>query len=97
MKIVVLGDEMFCTAFRLAGVQDARVFSSPEQVEELMLEGDVGVVIAQEEVLASLPSRIAKAIESVPKPMFIGLSLKGKPTGESLDSLVKRALGVELK
>ena len=101
-KIVVVADGPTCTGFRLSGVQDAFKLqgkAAERKVEELIEEGEVGIVIINEKLLTSMDHRLRKTIDRIAKPVFIAVPDKNGPSAdvESLKEMVKRALGFELK
>jgi V/A-type H+-transporting ATPase subunit F len=101
-KIVVVADGPTCTGFRLAGVQEAFKLlgkAAERKVEELVEEGEVGIVIINEKLLTSMDHRLRKTIDRIAKPVFIAVPDKNGPSAdvESLKEMVKRALGFELK
>ena len=100
-KIVVVADGPTCTGFRLAGVQDTHKLEgrkAERKIEELVEEGEVGIVIINEKLLTTMDHRLKKTIDRIAKPVFIAVPDKNGPSAEveSLKEMVKRALGFEL-
>ncbi|RME79340.1 MAG: hypothetical protein D6769_02700 [Methanobacteriota archaeon] len=99
-KIVVLGSDFFCTAFKLAGISDtvrATEESIAKDVGELLEKEGVALIITEESLFSTIPNRLVKAIERRAKPIFVPISLDGKKRAENLEVLVKRVLGVDIK
>ncbi len=102
MKIVAIGTRLFSTGFKIAGLEDVTTVSSTsefeEKLEELLNNQEVGIILAEDEFLSSINWKLKKEIENRAVPVVVPVNVKGKEVvGESIDVLIKRALGFELK
>ena len=103
MKVVAVGSKEMCDGFRLAGVKELHYRESVKDidglVERLMAREDVGLIIMDDGAYSSLGRQLKKRIETVAKPSVVTLPNYGSRTveSESLEALVKRALGFELR
>jgi len=99
-KIIVIGDAAMVTGFRLAGITEAYVAEgrdAEKKLTELLSREDAGIIILSERVLALVDWRLKKRIESLAKPAVVGIPDKTGQSEdvESLNSMIKRALGFE--
>jgi V/A-type H+-transporting ATPase subunit F len=94
-SIAVIGEDEFTLGFRLAGVQ--KVFDKEnyqEQVQELVERDDLGIIVAEQEDLEELPTRVQNKVEESVDPVVVPLSEEGEATG--LNDKIKRVIGVDL-
>ena len=101
-KIIVIGDAAMVTGFRLAGVTEAYIAegkAAERKLAELLDRGNAGIVLVNESVLAWADWRIKKKMETLAKPVVVGIPDKFGPSAkiERLDTMIKRALGFDLK
>ncbi len=102
-KIVVVGDRDLCIGFGLAGVVEAHEIQDPSQVEariwSLMEREEVGLVIMYDEFLNHLTPKLKNKLQSVTRPVFVAVPGKkgADEKAESLQVLIKKAIGIELK
>jgi vacuolar-type H+-ATPase subunit F/Vma7 len=101
MKIVIIGRKNFIIGFQAAGFPDVYAINSQEEFNkkiEEFLSNNVGIVVCEDSFFSSLPVRLKKEIDRRAIPVFVPINPKGeKVVGESIDALMKRALGFELK
>lgn len=103
MKVVVVGSKEMCEGFKLAGVKELHYRESAGDmnvlVEGLMAREDVGLIIMDDSAYSSLGWQLKKRIELTAKPSVVTLPNYGSKSveSESLEALVKRALGFELR
>jgi V/A-type H+-transporting ATPase subunit F len=98
--IVVLGDSDTVLGFRLAGVLG--LVCDEVDCEEKFLQSvskeETQLVILQEELSKNFSFKTKRLVESLSKPVVISVSGKGASKGSnSLNALIKRAIGIELK
>lgn len=97
-KIIVAGRSLFCSAFKLAGVETIEIVNENEFLELLnRRKNDVSIIVVEEEVYREFSNKTKKMLANVLKPAVISLSLSGESEGESLEQLMKRALGITIK
>ncbi len=101
MKILALGDSLFCTAFKLGGLPDViPVELKEENVKAAMnsIGEGIGMVILQDKAFNLLHSKDKRAVENSTEPLFVIISLEGDEEAvEPIKAMVKRALGIEMK
>lgn len=100
-KIIVIGDSAMVMGFKLAGVTEAYVAegrAAEKKLSELVDRENAGIILVDESLLSIIDWRLKKKIESIAKPVVIGVPGKeGRPAkGERLGEMIKRALGFEL-
>ena len=102
MKITVFGDKLFCTAFKLGGIQDIIELDVVEKKEielktkEILIQKE-GIVIIQDKILMVLSSKLKNTVENSTTPLFVSINLEGKEKSEgSIRSLVKKVLGINI-
>ncbi len=103
MKIVAVGSKEICIGLRLAGVKE---FHHREDIKDMtgLVEGllkreDIGIIIIDDGSFSMLNWALKKRIETIAKPSIVAVPDYGSTTveSESLDVLVRRALGFDLK
>jgi len=92
--IIAVGDKIFCTAFKLVGIETYEVYDE-KAFNSVIDKGTI--IIVQEELYNSFSNNAKKMFSSMLKPSIISVSLSGIQTGESLEQLMKKALGVSIK
>lgn len=94
--IAAIGPEDFVLGFQLAGVQEIRS-TTPEtyadEIQSLITEPDVGIVIARNEDVQSLPSDLRTEVTESVEPVVIQL---GGGAGEGLRDKIRSAIGIDL-
>ncbi len=102
-KIIVIGDADTVLGFRLAGVTEAAVVETPEAgeaaVSQALAATDSGILIITQDVMATLPQKTQKHLQSIAKPAVVEVPGKkaAEAGGESIKVLIKKVMGVELK
>lgn len=94
-KIAVIGDSDFTTGFRLAGVQ--KIFGKEDyanRVQELVEREDIGILVAAQEDLEELPTRIRKPVEESVDPVVVPLSESG--TQDQINEKIKKVIGADI-
>ncbi|MEK6924511.1 MAG: V-type ATP synthase subunit F [Candidatus Micrarchaeota archaeon] len=100
-RIIVVGDADTASGFRLAGVGDARV--AGDDAEAIVLAAlaarDAGIIIVSEEVAARLSPKARRLLAESTKPVVVSVPSRSVSTSSStsLQELVKRAIGIDLK
>ncbi len=101
-KIAVVADGSTCTGFRLAGIEDVYPrtgIEAEQKIEELLDNSEIGIIIVNEKIMQDADWRLKKRIEKIAKPVVITVPDKDgelKEQGDSLKSLVKKALGFDI-
>lgn len=101
-NIAVVADNSTALGFRLAGLKQVYALdekAAEQKLAELIDNPDVGIIVMNENYLASIDHRLKKKIDRLAKPVIIAVPDKTGKTAveaESLKQLVKRALGLEL-
>jgi len=101
-KIVVYGHGPTVLGFRLIGIEGEVVDQAKEmekKIEEVLLNKNIGIVLVEESLFNKIDWRLKKRIENIASPVVLTVAgarpeERGK---ESLDMLIKKALGFELK
>ncbi len=103
-KIIVIGDHDTVVGFALAGVQET-IAATRQTCEEIFLKtiarSDAGIVIVQEDLTNAFSHKTVKVIETLARPVVVMVpgkaELLGAKKSGSIQELVKRAIGIELK
>ena len=97
MEIAVVGTPEFTLGFQLAGIS---TLYNPEGEEEsikvfrdLLNSKDVGIVVVDSAVLASLPERLRLQLSGSVSPTVLGI---GTDEDNTLRETIRRAIGVDL-
>lgn len=101
-KILVLGDAALVTGFSLAGIENTvQVKDSefPATFESYLTKSEFGIIVAPETYLAKLDWRTKKRLENLAYPVIVPMpDYSGKSVeGDQIKSMIKRALGFDLK
>lgn len=101
-KILVLGDAALVTGFSLAGIENTvQVKDSefPATFESYLTKSEFGIIVAPEAYLAKLDWRTKKRLENLAYPVIVPMpDYSGKSVeGDQIKSMIKRALGFDLK
>ncbi len=100
--IALIGDSALLAGFKLAGVQNLHLASSPAEAEAalgaLMADGTTGIIIIDEGLLEACDFRLKRKVEAAAKPVVVSVPGKHGPVEqtESLSKLIKRALGFDI-
>jgi len=95
-QVAVLGSQQFILGFQLAGLA---AFELPREkpeatIRELMGNQDIGLIIIQEESLASLHEDFNDMVTNSIEPVV--LTITEKDTNEEMRKLIKKSIGVDL-
>jgi len=97
MEIAAVGSPEFTLGFQLAGIS---TLFNPEDEEErikvfrnLLNSKDVGIVVVDSAVLASLPDRLRMQLSGSVSPTVLGI---GTEEDNTLRETIRRAIGVDL-
>jgi V/A-type H+-transporting ATPase subunit F len=100
-EIAVVGSPEFTTGFRLAGVRkfaevpdDEKGERLDETVEDLMADGDVGIVVMHDDDLDHLSRGVRADVETSVAPVVV--TLGGGAGSGGLRAQIKRAIGIDL-
>ena len=96
VNIAVLGNDEFIVGFQLAGIKDIiQVTNNPfNDMQEIKKRKEIGIVVLDEKIVENLDVHQKQEIENSVEPVFITLSTKAEQ--ESLKSLIKKSIGIEL-
>lgn len=99
--IVVIGDAVMTTGFRLAGVTDTHTVEDADVEKTLrsqMNREDAGLIIISDRNYETLSWKLKKHIEATAKPVVVPVPDRHGSVAqeESLRELVKRAMGLDL-
>ena len=103
MRVVALGSKEMVLGIRLTGIKEVyyreEVDDLNNLVESLLQREDVGILIMDDSSYRSLSWAVQKRVENTARPSVVVVPDYGRKTmeTETLDVLVKRALGFELK
>lgn len=93
--VIALGKPEFLLGFRLAGVKTIEAVNPKEQFEELTKEQGIGIIITDEETMATVSEHMREKLEALVKPVVVVLSLDAT-SQETLRKKIKKAIGVDL-
>ncbi|MEO9321698.1 MAG: V-type ATP synthase subunit F [Nitrososphaera sp.] len=101
-KIAVIGERELVIGYRLLGIDETFIVSSKEQayktMESLLASHKYALIIASHSVREALPSVLKAKVDSSLEPLVLFMpSLKGNVEEESIASLAKRVLGINIK
>lgn len=94
-EIAVIGSSEFTLGFRLAGV--TQIYGGEnyrEKIQELVNDGDLGIVIAEKSDLEQLPERIRNDVEESVDPVVVALSEEG--TTEQINEKIRKVIGADI-
>ncbi len=101
-KIAVIGDRDTVTGFRLVGVSECSVPSSPEETREALYhyfrDPTMGLVMITEPLAAEVEDAIVELSQS-PVPVILLIPDRDGTTGAYetvLKELIRRAVGIEI-
>ena len=97
MEIAVLGSPEFTLGFQLAGISHIYNPEGEESIQSdlkgLLSSKDVGIVVVDSEVLASLPDRLREQLSASVSPTILGI---GTEEDNTLRETIRKAIGVDL-
>lgn len=100
-RIAVIGDRELALGYRLLGVDDTYIVSESDAVQtvtNVFNSGEFSMIIIADFVRKKLPKLLIEKLESSLIPLVVFMpSLNERDEEESLATLAKRVLGIELK
>ena len=102
-KIVVVGDEDLCMGFGLAGVvqtfQTNDAFFAERTLNDLFEKDDIGLIIVYDYLVSEFSPKMKKKLQILTKPVVITVPGRAgaDEKAESLQAMIKKAIGVEIK
>ena len=97
MEIAVLGSPAFTLGFQLAGIVHIYNPEGDEAIQSelkvLLNSKDVGIVVVDSQVLASLPDRLREQMSASVSPTILGI---GTEEDNTLRETIRKAIGVDL-
>ncbi len=98
-RIAVIGERALSTGFRLIGIEDTFEVTGEEalkKLETIEKSGNYSVIFVSESVKSIMDIRTLNYYESILKPLVMFIPLPGVETEESLETMAKRILGVDI-
>ncbi|MHB1440400.1 MAG: V-type ATP synthase subunit F [Cuniculiplasma sp.] len=98
-RIAVIGERSISLGFRLIGIEDTFEASGEEALKTLQsLEksGKYSVIFISESIKSVMDTRTLNYYESILKPLVMFIPLPGVEREESLETMAKRILGVDI-
>ncbi|MEM0074397.1 MAG: V-type ATP synthase subunit F [Candidatus Micrarchaeaceae archaeon] len=99
-KIAIVGNELLCTGFELAGVA-TYIATSAEQAQKIIVEllgQDIGIIGISSGLLKGIDRELAHRLETGMLPMVVELPEYGEEIAEdTLRKLIIRAVGIDLE
>ncbi|MEM4707597.1 MAG: V-type ATP synthase subunit F [Candidatus Anstonellales archaeon] len=101
-KIVVYGHGPVVLGFRLMGIEGEvveQVKDIEKKIEDAIANENIGIVLVEQSLFNRVDWRLKKKIENIASPVILPVAGTGakEKEEETLDMLIKRALGFELK
>ncbi|MEM4336103.1 MAG: V-type ATP synthase subunit F [Candidatus Anstonellales archaeon] len=101
-KIVVYGHGPVVLGFRLMGIEGEvveQVKDVEKKIEDAIANENIGIVLVEQSLFNRVDWRLKKKIENIASPVILPVAGTGaeEREEETLDMLIKRALGFELK
>jgi len=96
VEVAVIGSEDFILGFRLAGIKEAIVATGNTMADlrQTAQKKNIGIVVVEQDMLATLDAIERQEIENSVDPVFIPLSTQAEQ--ESLKRLIKKSIGIDL-
>jgi V/A-type H+-transporting ATPase subunit F len=98
-RIAVIGERSISMGFRLIGIEDTFEAEGEEALRELEIlekSGKYSVIFISESLKSIMDIRILNYYESILNPLVMFIPLPGVKNEESLETMAKRILGVEI-
>ncbi len=98
--IAVIGERSISMGFRLIGIEDTYEAVGEEALKLLSTlekSGKYSVIFVSESIKSKMDIRSMNYYESILKPLVMFIPLPGIETEESLETMAKRILGVDIK
>lgn len=98
-KIAVIGERELALGFRLVGLEHSYIYSGPEGVNkflELYKSNEYSLIMLSESLKEHMDKRLIESIELSTKPLVVFIPLLKAGEEESVGSLAKRILGVDI-
>lgn len=101
-KIAVIGERELVMGYRLLGIDETFIVSGKEEshktMDSLLASHKYALIIASQFVRDALPAVLKAKVDSSLEPLVLFMpSLKGSIEEESIASLAKRVLGINIK
>ncbi len=98
-KICVIGERSLALGFRLIGIIDSFEYTGEEalnKLEEFSKSKKYSVIFVSESVKKYMDTRLMTHYESMMNPLIMFIPMPGQENEESLSSMAKRILGVDI-
>ena len=98
-RIAVIGEISISMGFRLIGIEDTFEAEGKEALEKLQSiekSGNYSVIFVSESLKSVMDTRLLNYYESTLKPLVMFIPLPGVDREESLETMAKRILGVDI-
>ena len=101
-SIAVIGERELVIGYRLLGIDDTFIVARGDQsfktMENLFFSHKYTMIIASQFIRDYLPTLLRKKVEASIEPLVLFMpSLKGNIQEESISSLARRVLGINIK
>ncbi|MEM0160462.1 MAG: V-type ATP synthase subunit F [Thermoplasmata archaeon] len=98
-KIAVIGERALALGFRLIGLEHSYIYDGAEGVNkflELYKSNEYSLIMLSESLKQYMDKRLIESIELSTKPLVVFIPLLKTGEEESVSSLAKRILGVDI-
>ena len=105
-KIGIMADKETATYFRLGGIENSWIVSSPEEAvktfEDIKNKHTVSLVIVTDSVFDWIKDHVGKGKREIELPLVVSVPTRkggtsGRPQVDLLADLIKRTVGVEIR
>jgi len=101
MELAVFGSPEFTLGFRMAGItkvvdiDESMKSEADKRLLQLMEDKDVGIIIADDKIMAALSERMRERAEGSVRPVTIAVSTE-TAAQETLRKMIIKSIGVDL-
>lgn len=97
-----MGERELVMGYRLLGIDETHIVSTDEEIgrtiQQLMSSKEFGLIIASQSVRKALAVPLRESVESSVSPLVLFMpALEGNIEEESISSLAKRVLGINIQ
>ena len=100
-SIAVVGERELVLGFKLVGVSDVFISEGEEAAKllgDFMANKKYGLIVVSDSIKKSLTGSLLKHMETALRPLVVFIpSTTGEESEESVETLAKRVLGVDIK
>jgi V/A-type H+-transporting ATPase subunit F len=98
-KIAIIGERELALGFRLIGLEHSYIYTGTEGVNkflEIYKSNEYSLIMLSESLKSYMDKRLIESIELSTKPLVVFIPLLKIGEEESISSLAKRILGVDI-